>query len=567
MAQVGLALVPIGALAAPLALPRLAVAISINPNPITITPDTFDDVASPSCADGHAAGKCSLRGAVLRANGDGGDNIQLLAGTYTLSIGADSQGSDDGSSGDLDLGSPTTISGASAQTTIIQPLGEWNDRILEADSPVDPPSYTFSNLTIKNGRDNSQFSETGGGGALNDGANVTFHNVVFDHNFSAGNGGGFASSKDGAVTITNSTFSNNVAPGNGGGLIVDGTTTVANTFANLFFTNNSAEAGAVVDSGGGAIYDGLSGTGSATFTDLMIVGNRAAGMHGGGIYDDSTFASGVPYTDLTLSGNVAFGAGGGLYTAQGHVLLTNATITGNTAQGHADVSGTGNGGGIALGRAGSVTINNATINGNQSQQSGRGGGLAASGNGSDTYNVHNTILFGNTKQGGVLEECFLGNGTTLTSAGYNLADDTTCGLTQPGDRQGSSLNPNLGPLQDNGGPADGAPGTASPTLTEALPAGSIAIDKADPDNSKNPLTDERHISRPQGPVSDIGAYEFVPPPAASPSPSPPTGLAKAGHAATEDPSPAGVGLLLMAVLTLVVLGASSLGRWRHRGAQ
>ncbi len=59
-------------------------------------------------------------------------------------------------------------------------------------------------------------------------------------------------------------------------------------------------------------------------------------------------------------------------------------------------------------------------------------------------------------------------------------------------------NPQLGPLQDNGGP----------TPTMALAATSPAVDAGD--DSSCPATDQRGISRPQGPHCDIGAFELVP---------------------------------------------------------
>ena len=40
----------------------------------------------------------------------------------------------------------------------------------------------------------------------------------------------------------------------------------------------------------------------------------------------------------------------------------------------------------------------------------------------------------------------------VTSSGFNLSDDMTCGLGNTGDRQGPAFNPKLGLLQNNGGP-------------------------------------------------------------------------------------------------------------------
>ena len=83
---------------------------------------------------------------------------------------------------------------------------------------------------------------------------------------------------------------------------------------------------------------------------------------------------------------------------------------------------------------------------------------------------------------------------------------TAFGFTGPGDQVGFfplTINPLLGPLQDNGGP----------TKTLALQSGSPAIDLADP---ASPLTvDQRFAPRPVNATgalrSDIGAFEADPP--------------------------------------------------------
>jgi len=92
---------------------------------------------------------------------------------------------------------------------------------------------------------------------------------------------------------------------------------------------------------------------------------------------------------------------------------------------------------------------------------------------------------------------------TLKSDGYNLSSDSTCHFNGPGDM--NNTNPNLGPLQNNGGP----------TQTQALLPGSPAIDAGNPsgctDNKGKLLkTDQRGMPRPDSEDAggcDIGAYE------------------------------------------------------------
>jgi hypothetical protein len=82
--------------------------------------------------------------------------------------------------------------------------------------------------------------------------------------------------------------------------------------------------------------------------------------------------------------------------------------------------------------------------------------------------------------------------------GYNLDSSTSCNFTKPTDLTGA--NPLLGPLQDNGGP----------TPTAALLPGSPAMDRGGTAANGCPATDQRGVTRPQGPACDMGAYELAP---------------------------------------------------------
>jgi hypothetical protein len=97
-------------------------------------------------------------------------------------------------------------------------------------------------------------------------------------------------------------------------------------------------------------------------------------------------------------------------------------------------------------------------------------------------------------------DCRNRSDSSIISKGYNVDSDGSCQLTAPTDRPG--VDPQLGPLQDNGGA----------TLTHALLPGSPAID-AIPWGTNGCgttlISDQRGQARPQ-PASgacDIGAYE------------------------------------------------------------
>ena len=130
-----------------------------------------------------------------------------------------------------------------------------------------------------------------------------------------------------------------------------------------------------------------------------------------------------------------------------------------------------------------MTITNSTIVGNTAQRSGGGidvGSIAV---------LENNIVAGNTGAG----DCGTWSGT-LTSSGYNIDSDGTCGLNATGDLPNTLLaDINMGALANNGGK----------TQTHALLTGSVAIDAG----SCVTGADQRGISRPQGIACDIGAYE------------------------------------------------------------
>lgn len=88
---------------------------------------------------------------------------------------------------------------------------------------------------------------------------------------------------------------------------------------------------------------------------------------------------------------------------------------------------------------------------------------------------------------------------TVTSSGWNVAADESCGLTAVGDHQGE---PGLVlAIADNGGP----------TRTALLVPGSPAIDRIPPGTPSlcDGAPDQRGVARPQGGACDAGAVEGV----------------------------------------------------------
>jgi hypothetical protein len=231
---------------------------------------------------------------------------------------------------------------------------------------------------------------------------------------------------------------------------------------------------------GGGIYN----YGNLTLTEDWITGNTAS-EQGGGVYNNG---GNLTINASTISGNMA-GNGAGVNSGQlggsalGTLKVVNSTISGNVAM--------SDGGGIrALNDTGTTLVND-TIAGNSAGVA--GGGLDTE-NPSGPITLENTIVADNT-MGSAPADCAVAGGA-ITSAGHNLDQSDSCHLTSTGDRTG---NPMLGLLAANGGQ----------TETMALALGSPAIDGADP--TACPATDQRGVSRPQGSVCDIGAFELVPP--------------------------------------------------------
>jgi len=251
------------------------------------------------------------------------------------------------------------------------------------------------------------------------------------------------------------------------------------TVANGFSTNG----------GGGIANSGTLIITNSTFSSNTASGGGPGASGGGGI---ANFDGGMlTITNSTFSGNDTARSGGGIANF-GTLIITNSTFSDNI--------GSKSGGGIANFGGGTLSITNSTFSSNSS--SGFGGGIANFG----TLRVTNSIIAKNTAPTGL--DC----SGPLSSLGHNLiGDNSGCSFTPAaGDLVGTGdnpIDPELGPLQDNGGP----------TFTRALLPGSPAIDAGDNATcAAAPVNnlDQRGASRPVdgegdgSAICDIGAYEL-----------------------------------------------------------
>ena len=191
-------------------------------------------------------------------------------------------------------------------------------------------------------------------------------------------------------------------------------------------------------SGGGILAQG----GNTVITDSTVSGNSAWG--GAGYFrDGSGTGKTVTITGSTFSDNVAGSGGGGGVSGLQPVIATNSTFTNNTGGG---VSGYGTTVPFAL------TLKYVTVDGNSTN-------VTAVGNLESFGSVVTNATAG--------ANCTLVAGTT-TSDGYNYSDTADCGFTATGDVQ-NGASPQLGALANNGGPTlTQLPADTSP-LVDAIP--------------------------------------------------------------------------------------------------
>lgn len=294
----------------------------------------------------------------------------------------------------------------------------------------------------------------------------------------------FISSTSAQVTLSKVTIQNGFAQ-NGAGISNVGTLTISDTTV----SRNTAGCGALPfgEISGGGIFN----AGELTINNSSISGNKVTaspcgGLNRGGGIDNS---GNLRINNSTVSGNTTQGPlawGGGVYNV-GTLVINSSTFTGNSAQ--SSVNNDVCGGGVC--NRGTLVINSSTVAQNSANSASAGGGIWTSG----TATLQNSIV-ADSPNGG---DC----AGTMTSKGYNLSSDGTCNFNGPGDL--NNIDPNLGPLQNNGGP----------TQTRALLTGSPAIDAGNPNgctdgNGHLLKTDQRGKARPDKEDTggcDMGAFE------------------------------------------------------------
>jgi hypothetical protein len=410
-----------------------------------------------------------------------------------------------------------TIQGPGASQLTVQRSSGGDYSVFKVTSPAfnffGATNVTISGLTIANGH------AANGGGVYNTGNLVLDSDVITGN--TATNGGGVYSTGDPnnffnstTLTLKNTTVTGNAAT-SGGGIYNDISTnnffffsTSAMTVDHSTITKNAAaHGGGIFNNGGGTNFFSNAAAMSITASSVTFnsTTNDDQDAGGGGIWNNGT----MTIDSSTVANNSASAlaaTGGGIdNTANGTLTITNSTIALNAATASSAYTWTFGGG---IYNVGKLNLTNDTIAANTAH-----GGSFGFGIGGGVYNENGLFNdgVGSTTMGNTIIAAnasdFFGTDLfgSVTSKGHNLVSNSFGGDGYAGSDL-LNLSPNLGPLQNNGGP----------TQTMALLPGSLGIDAGD--NSLVPFGtnfDQRGtgFNRIVNGTVDIGAYEFgnVPP--------------------------------------------------------
>jgi len=428
------------------------------PSPLvdTSSPKTVVGTGTPASCTESALDAAVAAGGVVTF--DCGSSPATITVTHEVPVTVDTT---------IDGNNLVTLSGG-GKTRIMHIMSAWN---------VATPLLTVQNLTFTGGYTtdvmNTTSTSEGGGAIFEDGGSLTVFHCTFANNQCATSGedvsGGAINGQGiGTLVVEGSTFTNNT--GSNGGAI--GTQDENVTVVNSTFTGNKATGtGGNPGNGGdgGAMsYDGAMVSWTMcgdTFT------NNTATASGGAIFRVAYNDEAVNIDRCTFDGNSVdptTGNAGGLYLEYATITMTGTTISHNTAH---------FGGGIWIGHDAIAKISNDTIAHNTAEM---GGGVWFAGGITGTLlNVTVADNAGNGMAGGdtgvTLQNALVAGNTKGDLEGEVSCDHTHSGagvnMEYPGDTSSPCtssvvvMDPNLGPLQNNGGVTETmAPAAGSPAI-------------------------------------------------------------------------------------------------------
>lgn len=228
---------------------------------------------------------------------------------------------------------------------------------------------------------------------------------------------------------------------------------------------------------------------AVSLSRLTIRDGSLIGQNGAGILNLGHLT--ITETTLTLNSSDSYdGLAGAIYNGSGRLDVIRSTFTLNTS---------GFGAASIWNESGTVFVENSTFSDNDTA-SGIGGIRSVRGTviinhstfydnfsvGNSSYDIYNDDTALSLTNSILASGCENNNPLTLNV--NNIIRDGAC-------QAAFSSDPMLGPLQNYGGP----------TQTHTLMVGSPAVDNGHPGYC--PDTDQRGVSRPDGPACDIGAFE------------------------------------------------------------
>jgi hypothetical protein len=374
------------------------------------------------------------------------------------------------------VGTNADSSSGGACTTPTNSDCSLREAVSLSNTNIDPDTIVFnSNLT------GSTITLTTGALLVTDGVAITGPGSAQLTVTAGGNSQifGINTIPDDAVSISGVTLTDGDAGTSSGGAISneDATLTVSSAAVSDSHADLNGEAG-------GGIYNTV---GSLIVDGSSVSGN--SGYYGGGI---GSANGAVTITNSTVSGNYASTYGGGVWTGRADLTVQGSTISGNDAS--------EDGGGIYSsfattgGNGDPVTLENSTVTDNHAVTDDGGGVWVCCGDPGDTFTVVDSTITGNTaatKTGGL--QAYLENGNPvlrnsivsgnssgtppviddlyaetghLWAASFSLVGIASTYLTDavPGSNL-TGVDPQLGPLADNGGPTfTQLPGDTSPVI-------------------------------------------------------------------------------------------------------
>ncbi|MBB6086407.1 right-handed parallel beta-helix repeat-containing protein [Wenzhouxiangella marina] len=380
------------------------------------------------------------------------------------------------SGGGIEITAPVTVLGTRGRTVISGGGNAQIFRVLASAGSVVLEDLVLRDGTATGDPDFLCESPTSYGGAICANASVEIVNSIFETNQSESSGGALYV-RQGNLVLSETIFRNNTAEAGGGGgaihfvgypVVFPGPSFELN-ITRSHFEGNSTLAGS--GDGGALSLEG----GLVEIRDSIFFGNAALNLvnpdfpEGGAI---STSSSEVVFSNLIVESNeVSNGSGGGIAIGGGNALIRDTTVSNNVS----DFAGGGiranfnesleivnstvsnntsrlsSGGGIATNNAFSVDLYNSTVTENTSLVEGGAGGLSLTAAQpsfpvTSLVDIQSSILSGNMGSGPDFERNSFGFNRVLVDSRHNLLGS---GL-MPDDNDVVSLDPQLGPLQDNG---------------------------------------------------------------------------------------------------------------------